>query len=61
MGVNVLRTKKIYCPANGWDCPYYKNGECLIEDPMNDCDDFGAFWDEDDDYICEDEERTMLE
>ena len=19
-----MRTGKIYCPANGWDCPYYK-------------------------------------
>lgn len=56
-----MRKKKIYCPANGWDCPYYKKGECGIEDPMNECDDFGYFWDADDDYICEDEERTAFE
>ena len=53
-----MRTKKIYCPVNGWDCPYYKEGECGIEDPMRDCDDFAVQWDEDDDYICEDEDRT---
>lgn len=56
-----MRTGKIYCPANGWDCPYYKNGECGIENPLSDCDDFVLFWDEDDDFICEDEERTAFE
>ena len=56
-----MRKGKIYCPANGWDCPYYKKGECGIEDPIKECDDFGYFWDEDDGYICEDEERTAFE
>lgn len=56
-----MRKKKIYCPANGWDCPYYKKGECGIENPIKECDDFGYFWDTDDDYICEDEERTAFE
>ena len=56
-----MRTKRIYCPVNAWDCPYYKLGECGIEDPMNDCDDFPYFWDGgDDDYIYEDEERTAF-
>lgn len=55
-----MRMNKIYCPLNGWDCPYYKNSECGIEDPMNDCDDFGVFWDEDDDYET-DEKRTAFE
>ena len=56
-----MRTSKIYCPVNGWDCPYYKNGECGIENPLSDCDDFACFWDEDDDFICEDEKRTAFE
>ena len=56
-----MRKKKIYCPANGWDCPYYKKGECGIEDPIKECDDFSYFWDADDDYICEDEERMAFE
>ena len=55
-----MRMNKIYCPLNGWDCPYYKDGECGIEDPMNDCDDFWAFWDENDDYET-DEKRTAFE
>ena len=55
-----MRKGKIYCPANGWDCPYYKNGECGLDDPMTDCDDFSCFWDADDDYICEDEPRTAF-
>ena len=56
-----MRKKKIYCPVNGWDCPYYKKGECGIENPLEECDDFGYFWNADDDYICEDEERTAFE
>ncbi len=44
--------KKIYCPVNGWDCPYYrKNGVCTIQNPIKDCDDFACFWDEDNDYF----------
>lgn len=56
-----MRKGKIYCPANGWDCPYYKNGECGLDNPMIDCDDFSCFWDADDDYFCEDEPRTAFE
>lgn len=56
-----MRMNKIYCPCNGWDCPYFKDGECRIEDPMNECDDFSYFWDEGDDFICDDEERTAFE
>lgn len=56
-----MRTKKIYCPVNGWDCPYYHYGECSIEDPIHECEDFATQWNEDDDYICEDEERTFFE
>lgn len=56
-----MRKGKIYCPANGWDCPYYKNGECALEEPYVDCGDFAYFWDADDDYICTDEERTAFE
>ena len=42
---------KVYCPVNGWDCPYWKkDGTCTIEDPMMECDDFSAFWDPDDEY-----------
>lgn len=53
-----MRTGKIYCPVNGWDCPYYLSGECGLEDPYMDCDDFFAQWEGRTDYICEDEERT---
>ena len=56
-----MRKEKIYCPANGWDCPYFKNGECGVENPLLDCSDFRLFWDEGDDFICEDEERTAFE
>ena len=40
----------IYCPVNGWDCPYYGKGICHIKDPIEDCDDFGVFWDSREDY-----------
>lgn len=42
--------KRIYCPANGWDCTYWKDGICTIENPIEECDNFGYFWDEDDKY-----------
>lgn len=53
-----MRKEKAYCPANDWDCPYYKDGECGIDDPMYDCDAFAFFWDIEDDYLCHDEPRT---
>ena len=24
---------KVYCPVNGWDCPYYEDGLCKIDNP----------------------------
>lgn len=48
----------IHCPANGYDCPYWKDGLCGLwseekgySDLYEECDDFAAFWDEGDDYI----------
>lgn len=26
-----MRKGKIYRPVNGWDCPYYKKGECVLK------------------------------
>ena len=46
--------KHIHCPANGWDCPFYDDGCCILYpefDPINECDDFAAFWEPGDDYI----------
>ena len=49
--------KVIYCPVNGWDCPYYDaNGCCMLYpefDPLDECDDFAVFWDRGDDYIAD--------
>ena len=39
-----MRKGKIYCPVNGRDCPYYKDVECGIENPYEECDDFYAIW-----------------
>ena len=33
-----------YCTVNGWGCPYYKKGVCHIDDPIEDCDDFGTYF-----------------
>lgn len=44
---------KVYCPVNGWDCLYYEEGLCKIDNPLEECDDFATFWDEDDDYEAE--------
>ena len=37
--------KWVYCPCNGWDCPYWKdNGTCSLVDegcdPAEECSDF---------------------
>ena len=59
-----MRKCKIYCPVNGWDCPYYKDGECGIENPLEECEDFGVIWGDEArerDYTCYDEERTAFE
>ena len=38
--------EKVFCPVNGWDCPYWrKDGQCgMIEDegchPREECDDY---------------------
>ena len=42
---NTGKREPVYCPANGWDCPYYEKGICYIRDPMEDCSDWGLFWD----------------
>lgn len=41
--------EKIFCPVNGWDCPYWrKDGTCgMTEDegchPLDECDDYAFF------------------
>lgn len=56
-----MRVAKVYCPVNGWDCPYFRDGECGLDNPHRDCDDFRTLaWDESDDYYCEDEIRTFF-
>ena len=52
------KNAKKFCPVNGWDCPYYKEGGlCTIENPVEECDDFAMFWDADDEfYVWDDEE-----
>ena len=49
--------EKIYCPLNGWDCPYYtEGGECICEKPEENCDDYMTFWESFDN-----DEYTVLE
>ena len=45
--------KHIHCPVNGYDCPYWKNGLCELDNPMEECDDFASVWSEGDDYTCD--------
>ena len=50
--------KVVYCPVNGWDCPYYKKGLCTMYpefNPLEECDDFFFFWDgsEEEDFVAE--------
>ena len=52
--------KRIYCPVNGWDCPYFDAWGCCSmypeSDPIDECDDFTMFWEKGDDYIADDGE-----
>ena len=57
----------VYCPVNGWDCPYFKNNFCTIENPEENYDDFALIADffsdlddeEEDEPDYEDELRAM--
>lgn len=46
-----------YCPANAYgDCPYCDQMNiCHIDDPMADCDDFAAYFENWDDWLARDE------
>ena len=37
-------TGNIYCPVNGWDCPYYNDNVCTCPNVHKECDDFLFFW-----------------
>jgi len=48
------KEEKIFCPANGWDCPYYHDGDgaCMMKEeegvgPLHECDDYDYFFGED--------------
>ena len=59
-----MRMYKIYCPLNNWGCTYYKDGECGIENPYMECDDFGYMLGDEvpeDDPISTHEVRTAFE
>jgi len=34
----------IFCPVNAWDCPYYKDEKCTLENVEEECDDFYFVW-----------------
>lgn len=42
-----------YCPVNAYgDCPYCDQcNVCHIADPMEECDDWGCFWDSWEDWL----------
>lgn len=40
----VKKEDPIYCPVNGWDCPYWtEGGVCTLENVAMECDDYMAF------------------
>ena len=50
-----VKVAHFHCPVNGWDCPYWTNGVCGLDNPIAECDDFAAMWGEDADpteYTC---------
>lgn len=39
--------EKFYCPVSAIECPYYSaKGECLCENPIEECGDAAAFAEE---------------
>lgn len=55
---NTNKRENVYCPCNGWDCPYYEKGICYIHDPMEECDDWGMFWESWEEW--ENAQRSLL-
>lgn len=55
-----LAVEHIHCPVNGWDCPYYKNGICQLENPYDECDDFASSYNKYDEWICEGDEDCAI-
>ena len=45
----------VVCPADDFSCPYYKEGECTIENPREECDEF-AYYDEEEGFYEDDSE-----
>lgn len=45
--------EKTFCPVNAYgDCPYCDQCNlCHVDDPMTDCDDWGAFWEDWEDWM----------
>lgn len=38
-----------YCPANDFECPYFDaNGNCMLDNPAKECDDYTYFCEESD-------------
>ena len=36
-----IRGEVVFCPVNGWNCPYWGKGNiCYRDDPMKNCLDF---------------------
>lgn len=63
-----MLTKKFFCPANEWDCPYWKeDGSCsMIDeelDPLDECDVAILTWEDEDGCPCvwEDENGNLLD
>lgn len=44
--MGTYNNEKVFCPVNGWDCPYFHGGLCVMQggDPMEDCDDFQMYF-----------------
>lgn len=46
--------KHIHCPIEADSCPYFSGighpCRCTLADPINECEDFAAMWDDGEDY-----------
>lgn len=48
---------KNFCPVGDVSCPYYcANGECGLPNPARDCDDYLAYYTDEDDWDYEEDD-----
>ena len=46
-----MLNNEYFCPVGQWDCPYYNQGQCELNNPQLECDDYALISIEDEEEI----------